>query len=46
MCNETEGNGENKLTGLEGKHRQVLTACGRLDLTPTTTTRSALLVRY
>jgi len=45
MCHEAEGRRGNKLTGL-GLHRQVLTACGRLDLTPTTTTRSALLVCY
>jgi len=31
---------------MKSEHRQVLTPCGRLDLTPATTTRSALLVRY
>jgi len=46
MCHEAEGLRENKHTGLEGQHRQVLIACGRLEVTPTTTTRSALLVRY
>jgi hypothetical protein len=46
MCHEADDLRENKLAGLEGQHRQVLIACGRLDLTPTTTTRSALLVRY
>jgi len=46
MFYESEGLRENKLTGLEGQHRQVLIAFGRLDLTPPTTTRSAMLVRY
>jgi hypothetical protein len=43
---EAEEHRENKLTRLEGQRRQVLIACGRLDITPTTTTRSALIVRY